>query len=65
MENNDEIACILGHEMAHRVLGHDVEKASRGHLLDMIIIGLSSFIWFMIPDDIVAFIVMSLRLVLA
>ena len=61
MESNDEIACILGHEMAHRVLGHDVEKASRGHVLDIIIIGLTSFIWFIIPDDIVAFIAMSLR----
>jgi len=55
MENNDEIACIMGHEMAHRVLGHDLEKATRTHLLDILVIALTSLVWLIIPDDIVAF----------
>ena len=61
MENNDEIACIMGHEMAHRVLGHDLEKATRSHLLDILVIALTSLVWLIIPDDIVAFLMSTVR----
>ena len=61
MENNDEIACIMGHEMAHHMLRHDVEKGSLTNILGLLVIGLTSIIWFIIPDDIVAIIVSWIR----
>ena len=55
LESDDDIACILGHEMAHQVLRHDVDKASRAHLLEILTICLGSFIWLIIPDDLCSF----------
>lgn len=56
LENNDEIACILAHEMAHKVLGHDLEKASRGHVLDLLFIALAAVVWLVLPSDLLSFI---------
>ena len=56
LKSDDDIACILGHEIAHRVLRHDVDKASRGHLLEILFICLGSLIWLILPDDLTSFV---------
>ena len=61
LESDDDIACILAHEMAHRVLRHDVEKASLAHLLDILFIFLGSLIWLIIPDDLFSLVTQFIR----
>ena len=61
LQNNDEIACVLGHELAHRVLGHDVENLSRGHMIDILAIVVAAIIWLVLPSDLVAFVTQSIR----
>merc|ERR1711962_782549 len=60
LQNNDEIACVLGHELAHRVLGHDVENLSRGHLIDILFIAMAALLWLVLPSDLVAFVAQSI-----
>ena len=61
LQNNDEIACVLGHELAHRVLGHDVENLSRGHLIDILFIAMAAILWLVLPSDLIAIVTQSIR----
>ncbi|KAK0063025.1 metalloendopeptidase OMA1 mitochondrial [Biomphalaria pfeifferi] len=50
----DQLAIILGHEMAHNVLGHGIEDLSYGRILDVFIISCIAALWFVIPIDSIA-----------
>lgn len=50
-ENNDQLGVILGHEMAHCILGHAAETLSFTHLVDMAVITILAAIWMIIPSD--------------
>jgi len=56
LDGTDELGVVLGHEMAHAVLSHDVEKASLGHVLDLIFMVLAPLIWLLLPSDLLSFI---------
>ncbi|XP_059176688.1 metalloendopeptidase OMA1, mitochondrial-like [Physella acuta] len=47
----DQLAVILGHEMAHAVLGHGIEELSYSGAVDILIIFCLAVIWFFIPLD--------------
>ncbi|KAK3740863.1 hypothetical protein RRG08_011325 [Elysia crispata] len=47
----DQLAIILGHEMAHAVLEHGVEELSLASLVDLVIIFCLAAIWCIIPSD--------------
>ncbi|KAH9491615.1 metalloendopeptidase [Bulinus truncatus] len=47
----DQLAIILGHEMAHNVLGHANEELSYGRILDVFIITCIAAVWLIIPLD--------------
>jgi len=49
--NEDQLGCVLGHEMAHAVLGHGAERISRAHLLDLLMILPLAAIWALLPND--------------
>lgn len=46
-----QLAFLLGHEIAHAVLGHAVEKASFVHLLDFLGLIFLTMIWAVCPRD--------------
>ncbi|XP_036767126.2 metalloendopeptidase OMA1, mitochondrial [Manis pentadactyla] len=46
-----QLAFLLGHEIAHAVLGHAAEKASLGHLLDFLGLIFLTMIWAICPRD--------------
>ena len=54
--NEDKLAIIIGHEMAHAVLGHAAEKLSLTNLMDAILLVPMAVIWAFIPSDGIAFI---------
>ncbi|XP_078263442.1 metalloendopeptidase OMA1, mitochondrial isoform X2 [Rhinoraja longicauda] len=47
----DQLACILGHEMAHCLLAHGAEHASIIQLLDFASLVLLTLIWAVFPRD--------------
>ncbi|KAK2150884.1 hypothetical protein LSH36_384g05020 [Paralvinella palmiformis] len=54
IENLDQLAVVLGHEIAHVVLNHGAEKVSFISVIDIaVIIGMAAF-WFVMPTDGVA-----------
>ncbi|KAM6218193.1 metalloendopeptidase OMA1, mitochondrial isoform 1-T1 [Rhynchocyon petersi] len=46
-----QLSFLLGHEIAHVVLGHAAEKASLDHLLDFLGVIFLTLIWAMCPRD--------------
>ncbi|XP_053710352.1 metalloendopeptidase OMA1, mitochondrial [Synchiropus splendidus] len=46
-----QLTIILGHEMAHALLGHSAEQASLSHILDLLSILLLTAIWAVCPRD--------------
>ena len=59
-KNDDELAFILSHEMAHAVLGHGVEALSRSGVISFIQLFLIAVIWAVIPSDLVSYFMHSL-----
>ncbi|XP_023239368.1 metalloendopeptidase OMA1, mitochondrial-like [Centruroides sculpturatus] len=55
-ENNDQLGVILGHEMAHCILGHAAEALSFTHFVDIALITVLAAIWMIIPSDGIALI---------
>ncbi|XP_045157835.2 metalloendopeptidase OMA1, mitochondrial-like [Mercenaria mercenaria] len=51
VENEDQFAFILGHEMSHALLLHGAEQLSYGQFLDYIVIGVMAGIWTLMPND--------------
>ncbi|XP_068204348.1 metalloendopeptidase OMA1, mitochondrial-like [Palaemon carinicauda] len=51
LENDDQIAAVLAHEMSHAILEHASEQLSRGYLLDVLILLPLAVIWAFIPSD--------------
>ncbi|KAF4070880.1 hypothetical protein AMELA_G00278520 [Ameiurus melas] len=45
------LAFVLGHEMAHALIGHAVEQASLSHVLDLLSMILLIMIWAICPRD--------------
>ncbi|XP_064624426.1 metalloendopeptidase OMA1, mitochondrial-like [Lineus longissimus] len=51
MHNEDQLAVILGHEMAHAILSHGAEQLSFAHLIDFFVIATMAAIWALLPND--------------
>nr|XP_014348003.1 PREDICTED: metalloendopeptidase OMA1, mitochondrial [Latimeria chalumnae] len=49
-----QLAFVLGHEVAHAVLGHGAEQASVVHFLDLMSLVILTTIWAICPQDILA-----------
>ena len=54
-KNDDELAFILSHEMAHAVLGHGVEALTRTGVLNFLQLFLIGLIWAVIPSDLLSY----------
>ncbi|XP_022643597.1 metalloendopeptidase OMA1, mitochondrial-like [Varroa destructor] len=50
-QNDDELGCILAHEMAHAVLNHSAENISYAHFVDICVVFLLAVIWAVMPSD--------------
>ena len=50
---------VLGHELAHAILKHSGEMQSRDSLLGILNLGLISAVWFVIPSDILAWVLQT------
>ncbi|KAM3876109.1 metalloendopeptidase OMA1, mitochondrial [Diretmus argenteus] len=46
-----QLTFILGHEMAHAVMGHSAEQASLSHVVDLLSVILLTAIWAVCPRD--------------
>ncbi|KAK2863946.1 hypothetical protein Q7C36_003100 [Tachysurus vachellii] len=46
-----QLAFVLGHEMAHALIGHAAEQASLSHVLDLLSMVLLTMIWAICPRD--------------
>nr|XP_046248837.1 metalloendopeptidase OMA1, mitochondrial isoform X2 [Scatophagus argus] len=51
MADIHQLTIILGHEMAHALLGHSAEQASLSHILDLLSLILLTAIWAICPRD--------------
>lgn len=51
IENRDQLAVILGHEIAHVVLNHAAEKVSFASVLDFAVIIIMAALWLLMPTD--------------
>ncbi|OWF54417.1 Metalloendopeptidase OMA1, mitochondrial [Mizuhopecten yessoensis] len=56
IENEDQLAVVFAHEMAHAVCSHAIETLSKSQFLDYCIIFFMTAIWTMIPSDGIAII---------
>ncbi|XP_033737930.1 metalloendopeptidase OMA1, mitochondrial-like [Pecten maximus] len=56
IENEDQLAVVFAHEMAHAVCSHSIEALSKSQFLDYCIIFFMTAIWTMIPSDGIAII---------
>ena len=54
-QNDDQLALILGHEIAHAVLGHGAESLTRAGLLELLSLFVVALVWALIPIDLMAF----------
>ncbi len=59
-QNDDELAMIMAHEMAHAILEHSAESMSRDQLLGMISISVIFLVWMIFPTDLFAFSIQNL-----
>ncbi|OQR73546.1 metalloendopeptidase OMA1 [Tropilaelaps mercedesae] len=48
---DDELGCIIAHEMAHAVLNHCAENMSHAHFIDFCVILLLAGLWAVMPSD--------------
>jgi len=53
-ENDDQLGIILGHEMAHTVLGHVAEKLTMASFVQMVLLVPMAVLWAVLPNDGVA-----------
>ena len=53
--NDDELAFILSHEMAHAVLGHGVETLSRNGVINFLQLFVIAIIWTIVPSDVLSY----------
>jgi len=53
-KNDDQLGIILGHEMAHTVLGHGAEKLTMASFIQMALLVPMAVLWAMMPNDGVA-----------
>lgn len=60
VQNDDELAIIMAHEMSHAILQHAAEEVSNNHLIDVVSIGLSMLVWAILPTDVTALITATL-----
>ncbi|KAK3089249.1 hypothetical protein FSP39_002084, partial [Pinctada imbricata] len=51
VQNTDQLAVIIGHEMSHALLQHAAEQISAAQLLDMVIILAMTALWAIMPTD--------------
>ena len=49
--NDNELAGILGHEMAHAILNHSAEQLSRTGFINVYSIALLTLLWAVVPSD--------------
>jgi len=54
--NDDQLAVILGHEMAHAVLGHIPEKLTMASFVQLVLLVPMAVIWAIVPNDGIALI---------
>jgi len=54
VENDSELAGILGHEIAHAILGHSAENLSRAGFFNLYSIAILAGLWAIMPTDILA-----------
>ncbi|XP_062504387.1 metalloendopeptidase OMA1, mitochondrial-like isoform X1 [Corticium candelabrum] len=50
MKTDDMLAVILGHEMAHAIMGHMGENASQEQLINFFSLIIVTLVWFLLPD---------------
>lgn len=50
-QNEDQLAVVLGHEIAHALLGHGAEHLSFATVLDVVVIIVMGAIWAIMPTD--------------
>jgi len=55
-DNDDQLAVVLGHEMAHAVLGHVPEKLTLASFVQMVLLVPMAFLWALLPNDGIAFV---------
>lgn len=56
VQNDNQLAIVLAHEMAHALLGHAAEKVSYAQIIDYFVIILMAAIWAFMPFDGIALI---------
>lgn len=52
--NDDQLGVVLGHEMAHAVLGHTAELLSYTHIVDLVMLVVVAAVWAILPTDLIA-----------
>ena len=52
--NKDQLACVLGHEIAHVVLSHGAEQLGRTNLLSLLMTAPILLLWAILPTDLLA-----------
>jgi len=55
-ENDDQQAMVLGHEVAHSVIGHSAEKLTRASVMQLVLLLPLALLWAALPNDGVAFV---------
>ena len=53
--NDEELAFILGHEIAYAVLGHGAEQLSHRGIIDFFSLMLIGVIWAVVPNDLASY----------
>ncbi|XP_045115631.1 metalloendopeptidase OMA1, mitochondrial-like isoform X2 [Portunus trituberculatus] len=54
LDNDDQVAAVLAHEMSHTILEHVAEHLSQNYLLDLVILFPVALIWAVLPNDLLA-----------
>ena len=49
-QNDDQLAVIIGHEMAHAILGHSAEQLSLAAVLDVVVLVPMAVLWALLPN---------------
>ncbi|GAV03658.1 hypothetical protein RvY_14052 [Ramazzottius varieornatus] len=52
--NDDQLGIVLGHEMAHTILGHGSEQVSLTYFIDYLVIIVMSALWAVLPSDVLS-----------
>ena len=50
-ENDDQLAVIIGHEMAHSILGHIAEKLTMASFVQVVMLVPMAVLWALMPND--------------